>query len=363
MDFIDLKTQYKLYKEEIDVAIQKACTNAAFIMGSEVQKVEEELASFVGARFALSCSSGTDALLLALLALDLPKGSKIITSPFTFFASAEVIAFLGYEVVFADIEEDTFNIDVNKLKELITDDVKAIIPVSLFGQPANMSEINKLATEKNIFVIEDAAQSFGAAYQGKKSGALSLLGTTSFFPAKPLGCYGDGGAVFTDDEKLADEIIKYRIHGIAGGEFTKIGLNARFDAIQATVLRIKLKYYNDEIQKREKVAAYYVNTINDLNKNYITPTIREDRSSVYAQFCVRHPKRDEVVASLKDAGIPVAIHYKTPLHLQPVFKNLPYEKGSFPVSEKVSDDIFALPMHSFLKEEDQNTIVDVLGKI
>lgn len=358
INFIDLQAQYQKYKNEIDAEIHEVLDTSSYIMGGKVNELENNLANFVGSKHSISCSSGTDALLLALMALDIKKGDEVITSPFTFIATAEMIAFVGATPVFVDIDEKTYNIDPSKIEAVITDKTKAIMPVSIFGQTSDMESINKIAKKHNIKVIEDAAQSFGATYNGLKSCNLSDISTTSFFPAKPLGCYGDGGAVFTNDDALADKMRVILNHGQSSKyHHSHIGLNARIDTIQAGVLNIKLKYFDDEIKRRQKIAETY----NENLKNVIIPFVDSKSTSVWAQYCIRVPNREEMIKKCADKGIPTAIYYPLPLHLQEVFSNLGYESGDFPITEKVSKDIIALPMSAFLKDEEQNYIIEVVN--
>ena len=358
IDFIDLKKQYKEYKKEIDKEIFEVLESAAFIGGPKIAELEKKLAEFTGSKYVLTCSSGTDALLLALMAIGIEEGDEIITTPFTFIATAEVISLLKAKPVFVDLDEKTYNIDPTKIEDKITKKTKAIIPVSLYGQPADMDEINKIAKKYYLYVIEDGAQSFGAEYKGKKSCNLSDIGCTSFFPSKPLGCYGDGGAVFTNDEEIANKIAMLKNHGQSRRyEHDIIGLNARLDALQAAVLLVKLKYFPYEVEKRIELGSRYTKFLADY---VITPYIKEDRTSVYAQYSIRVNRRKEIINKLNTAGIPTAIHYPKPLHLQKAFENLRYKKGDFPVAEKISDEILSLPMSPFLSIEDQDYIINKL---
>jgi len=360
INFIDLKAQYELYEAEIDAAIKQVCTSTQFIGGQVHQKFEEELAQYVGVKHAIGCSSGTDALLLSLMALDIKPGDEVITTPFTFIATAEVIAFLGAKAVFVDIDEKTYNIDVEKIPAVITDKTKAIIPVSLYGQCSDMDAINEIANKHGLKVIEDACQSFGATYKGKKSGALSDIGCTSFFPSKPLGAYGDGGAVFTDSDEIAAKVRMLLNHGQNERYKHKyIGINGRLDTMQAAVLSVKLKYFATEVQNREKIGQRYTSLLRDVNG--ITPPFIEDHnSSVYAQYSIRVKDRESVTKKMADKGIPTAVHYPMPLHLQEAFAYLGYKEGDFPVSEAVSHEIMSLPMSPFLKEEEQDFVVATL---
>jgi UDP-2-acetamido-2-deoxy-ribo-hexuluronate aminotransferase len=330
-------------------------------MGKEVDALEAELAAYTGSKHAISCASGTDALLLALMALDIKAGDEVITTPFTFIATAEVIALLGAKPVFVDIDEQTYNIDPSKIEAAITPKTKAIMPVSLYGQCADMDEINAIAAKHNITVIEDAAQSFGAEYKGKKSCNLSKIGCTSFFPSKPLGCYGDGGAVFTNDDELAKKIASIRIHGQTERYVHKyVGINGRLDAVQAAVLRVKLPYFDAEVKKRLELGARYIELLKDID--LITPFTKSDRTNVYGQFSVCVKNRDEVMKKLGELGVPTAVHYPKPLHLQECFASLGYKNGDFPVCEKVSNEIMSLPFSAFLSESEQDEVAAALKK-
>lgn len=358
--FIDLKKQYSLYKQEINKEISDVLESCMFIGGEKIQNLEKGLSEFTGAKHAIACSSGTDALLLSLMALDIKIGDEVITTPFTFIATAEVIAFLGAKPVFVDIDEKTYNIDPTKIEEKITDKTKAILPVSLYGQPADMDEINQIAKKHNLKVIEDGCQSFGANYKDKKSCNLSDIGCTSFFPSKPLGCYGDGGAVFTNDEKLAHKIKMLLNHGQNERYKHKyIGINGRLDAIQAAVLLVKLKHFQDEIQKREEIGSRYTKLLQ--NSDVITPYIKNDRTSVYAQYSIRVKNRDKTIEDLNKQGIPTAVHYPMPLHLQECFGYLGYQERDFKIAEKVSHEIMSLPMSPYLEKSDQDIIIKALS--
>jgi UDP-2-acetamido-2-deoxy-ribo-hexuluronate aminotransferase len=359
INFIDLQAQYQQYKLEIDSAIHKILDTSAYIMGEKVKTLEENLSKYTGAPYALTCSSGTDALLLALMAIDVQPGDEIITTPFTFIATGESISLLGAKPIFVDIEEDTYNLDVKKVEASITNKTKAIIPVSLYGQPADMKEFNALGKKYIIVIIEDAAQSFGAIYNNNKSCNLSTIACTSFYPAKPLGCYGDGGAIFTQDEFLANKINSLRVHGQKETYLHQyIGINARFDAIQAAVVDVKLKHFEKEVSLRQKIANNYTKKF--LDSKIIPPIVKKDRTSVYAQYSIRVKNRTKVIEDLKKDSIPTAIHYGLPLHLQPVYKNLGYKQGDFPVTELIAQEIMSLPMHSFLEEEQQDYIIEKL---
>ena len=378
IDFANLKYQHELYKDEIESAMLKVARNCNFIMGEEVKELEENLCKFTGAKNAVTCSSGTDALLLAMMALDIKPGDEIITTPFTFIATAETIAFLGAKPVFVDIDEKTYNIDINKIEEKITDKTKAIMPVSLYGQPCDLDTLQSLITNhQSIYIIIDGAQSFGATYKGKAEVHYADIYTTSFFPAKPLGCYGDGGAVLTNNDELAQKMKMLRVHGQNKRYHHKyIGMGGRMDTIQCAVVNIKLKHYKEDLAKRQEVASKYSKVLSSKLKvgreklkvgsmkleeegektsnfqlptsNLILPIVKSDRTSAWAQYSVRVNNRDELQAKLKEAGIPTAVHYPMPLHLQECFKYLRYKEGDFPIAEKISKEIMSLPMNPYL---------------
>lgn len=356
--FIDLQSQYQAYKGEIDSAIQNVLDTSQYIMGPSVKQFEASLSKYVGAKHAIGCASGTDALLLALMAIGIKPNDEIITTPFTFIASSEVISLLGAIPVFVDIEADTYNIDAELIEAKITSKTKAIMPVSLYGQIADMDKINSIAEKHNLIVIEDAAQSFGATYKGKKSCNLSHFGCTSFFPSKPLGCYGDGGALFTNDDDLAEKARLFLAHGSRRRyDHEVIGINGRLDAIQAAILDVKLKYFEDEVQLRAEKGQYYIDLLKD--KGIQLPTIKEERTSVFAQFTLQSENREGLIKKLNDNDVPTAIHYPTPLHLQKCYKSLNYSVGDFPVSEKAANEVFSLPMSPFITKEQQSYIVDL----
>jgi len=355
MDFIDLKTQYRQYKTAIDEAIHEVLDNSNYVMGKQVFSLEETLANYVDAKHCISVASGTDSLLISLMALDIGPGDEVITVPYTWISTAEVIKLVGADVVFVDIEPTTYNIDLKQMEAAITPKTKAIMPVSLFGQMPDYEAINAIANKHGIPVIEDGAQSFGATQNGKKSCGVTTLGCTSFFPAKPFGCYGDGGAIFTSDDALADKCRAVRNHGgLVRHDHRYVGLNGRFDTIQAAVLLAKWPHFDKEVQARQAIGQRYSE---NLGNCCITPAIADGNTSVYAQYTIRLPNRDAVAASLKEQGIPTAIYYPSSVHQQPAFAYLGYKTGSFPVSEKVGDEVLSLPMHPFLSESDQDTIV------
>lgn len=358
INFIDLQGQYRKYKNEIDEQIAQTLDSSAYIGGQKVALLEENLARFSGAKHAIACSNGSSAIFVSLLALGIGRGDEVITSPFTFFATAEMIALTGAKPVFVDIDEKTYNIDPNLIQAAITPKTKAIMPVSLFGQIADMKRINQIAAKHGLTVIEDAAQSFGAKQEGARSCSLSKLATTSFFPAKPLGCYGDGGAIFTSDDELAQKIKILLNHGSKERYFhSAIGINGRLDAIQAGVLNVKLKYFDDEIAHRQEVAARYGQNL----KNVVTPFVERGNTSVWAQYCIRVKDRARMLEICAQKGVPTGVYYPLPLHLQEVFKDLGYKKGDFAVSERVSEDIMALPMSAFLSEQEQDYVIEVIN--
>jgi len=359
IDFANLQYQYQLYKDEIDSAIHAVLDKSNYIMGEEVRELEENLQEFTAAKHAITCSSGTDALLLAMMALDIKPGDEVITTPFTFIATAETIAFLGAKPVFVDIDEKTYNIDASKIEEKITPKTKAIIPVSLYGQPADIDAIQSIADKHNLKVIIDGAQSFGATYKGKTDSNLGDISTTSFFPAKPLGCFGDGGAVFTNDDELAAKIKSLRIHGQSKRYHHKyIGTGGRMDTIQCAVVNVKLQYYKKDLALRQEVANKYTQAL--AAKDLILPFVDKERTSVWAQYSVRVKNRDELQAKLKEAEIPTAVHYPMSLHLQKAFEYLGYKKGDFPISEIVSKEIISLPINPYIKDDELEYIYENL---
>ncbi|HOW51884.1 MAG TPA: DegT/DnrJ/EryC1/StrS family aminotransferase [bacterium] len=360
IELIDLAAQYRAYKDEFDAAIGTVCERAAFIMGSEVSELEQALAAHCGAPHCVSCANGTDALVLALRALDIGPGDEVITSTFSFIATAEAIATVGATPVFVDIEADTYLIDAAQIEKKITKKSRAIIPVSLYGQCPDIDAVNALAAKHNLTVIEDAAQSFGALYHGRKSCGLTRVATTSFFPAKPLGCYGDGGAVFTDDAAIAQKLASLRLHGQSKRYYHRlVGMNSRLDTVQAAVLLVKLAHFDDEIRQRQAVARRYDELLAKLP--LVRPTVREGRLSVWAQYAIRVKDRDTVAQKLKDAGIATAVHYPLPLHLQEVFAPLGYREGSLPLAEEAARTVLSLPMSAFVTAEEQEQVADTLA--
>jgi len=359
INFIDLKQQYETHKAEIHQAIEKVLESTAFIMGPEVQKLEQSLAQFTGSKHALACSSGTDALLLSLMALDVKPGDEIITTPFSFFATAEVICLLGAKPVFVDIDPITYNIDVARIEEKITDRTRVLIPVSLYGQCADMDEINSLAESYRLAVIEDACQSFGAEYKGRKSCNVSTIGCTSFFPSKPLGCYGDGGAIFTNDDELAAKMRSLLSHGQTERyRHRYIGINGRIDTLQAAILNVKLKYFPDEILERYEVAGRYTEMFRRADtEKIVPPVVKDDRTSVFAQYSIRVKDRNGFVTHMNARQIPTAIHYPVPMYRQEALAFMNIDPKQYPVTEAVSEEIVSLPMSSYLTKEQQDYIV------
>ncbi|HMV44801.1 MAG TPA: DegT/DnrJ/EryC1/StrS family aminotransferase [Leptospiraceae bacterium] len=360
LNFNDLKTQYNRIKVDLDKSIQNVLEKQNFIMGEEIEILEKKLSQFTGAKYSISCANGTDALQIALMAIDIKPDDEVITTPFSFISTVEVIALLGAKPVFCEIDEKTYNIDATKLESLITKKTKAIIPVSLFGQASDMDTINQIAEKYNLTVIEDAAQSFGARYKNIRSCNLSKIACTSFFPSKPLGCYGDGGAIFTSNDELYAKIKSIRTHGQEKKYYYQyVGVNSRLDTLQAAVLNEKMKLFPEECELREKVGSRYTELLKT-KKNLITPFISKDNHSVYAQYCLRAENREEIMNHLKTNEIPTMIYYPHPLHLQKAFSYLGYKTGDFPITEKISKEIFSIPMSPYLTEKEQDLVVSYL---
>ncbi len=371
IEFVDLKAQQKLIYPALMARIERVLAHGQYIMGPEVEEAEARLAAYVGVRHAVTCASGTDALLMVLMAKGVGPGDAVLTTPFTFIATAEVVQLAGATPVFVDIDPRTFNLDPSALEKTLSDwhrhpltaglRPKGIIPVDLFGQPADYDRINEIARDHGLFVLEDAAQSFGATYKGRRAGSLAEAAATSFFPAKPLGCYGDGGAIFTDDNELAEVLRSIRVHGQGAHryEHVRLGLNGRFDSLQAAVLLAKLEIFDQEAAARQEVARRYDKGLKDLVE---VPYISSDCTSIWAQYSVLSEHRDIFQGKLREADIPTAVYYPKPLHLQPAFASLGYRAGDFPVSEAVARRIFSLPMHPYLSEEDQDFIIEVLRR-
>jgi UDP-2-acetamido-2-deoxy-ribo-hexuluronate aminotransferase len=360
IQFIDLKAQYQHLKADIDARIHAVLDHGQYIMGPEVKEVEQQLAAYTGVKHAIGVCDGTKALLIALMALGVGRGDEVITTPFTFIATGEMIALLGATPVFVDIDPISYNLDPALLEAAITPRTKAIMPVSLYGQCADFTAINAIADKHGIAVIEDGAQSFGASQHGKKSGSLSTIGCTSFFPSKPLGCYGDGGACFTNDDELAKKMREIRVHGQDRRyHHPVIGLNGRLDTIQAAVLLAKLPSFADEVAARERIGARYSVLLQDVAR---VPVIGAGNTHVYAQYTIEVDNREAVQKALQELGVPTAVHYPIPLHLQPAFAHLGLGEGSFPLAEAAGKRVMSLPMHPFLDEATQDAIVAAVKK-
>jgi UDP-2-acetamido-2-deoxy-ribo-hexuluronate aminotransferase len=366
MKLIDLGAQQELIRASLEKRMKGVLAHGQYIMGPEVKELETQLAKFAGTKHAIGCSSGTDALLIALMAYGVGPGDAIFTTPFTFIATAEVIALLGATPVFADINPRSFNIDPQKLREAIEKTrvdgklkPKGMIPVDLFGLPADYDEIMSFANKESLFVLQDAAQSFGALYKGKRAPALGHVGATSFFPAKPLGCYGDGGAIFTDDDKLAEVMRSIILHGKGSHKYEniRIGVNGRLDTLQAAILLAKLEVFGKELDNRQRVAEKYSA---GLKGTVEVPLIPKGMVSAWAQYSILTERRDDLERYLKEKGIPTAIYYPTPLHLQPAIAYLGYKKGDFPVSEDASHRILSLPMHPYLTDQEMQEVTEAI---
>ncbi len=358
MQFIDLKTQSLRIEQPLFARLKAIMDSASYIMGPDVALLEQALAEFVGVDYALGVASGTDALLIALMALDIQPGDEVITTPFSFFATAEVIALLGAKPIFVDIDPITYNIDPALIEAAITAKTKAIMPVSLYGQCADMDAINAIAARHQLPVIEDAAQSFGATYRGKRSCSLTTIGCTSFFPSKPLGAYGDGGACFTNDPELALRMKEIRLHGQSERYVhTRLGINGRLDTFQAAVLLEKMAIFPEEIELRQQVAARYAAM---LPENIRKPVILAGYQSVFAQYTIEVNDRHQTQDALQQRGIPTAVHYPLGLHQQPILQKMFPHEQSFPNTEYAARRVMSLPMHPYLTEVDQQKIVVAL---
>jgi UDP-2-acetamido-2-deoxy-ribo-hexuluronate aminotransferase len=362
--FIDLASQQEQIQPELDAAISRVLNHGKYIMGPEVQELEERLANYAGVKHSIAVSSGTDSLLIAMMALGIGPGDEVLTVPYTWISTAEMISLLGAKPVFVDIENDTWNMDPSMLENYITERTKCIMPVGIYGQPANLEAINEIASRNgNIPVIEDAAQCFGATHHGKRSCALSTIGSTSFFPSKPLGCYGDGGALFTDDDTLAQLMRQIRVHGQSKKHHHPVlGVNGRLDTIQAAILLCKLKIFDIEIDKRQSAAKRYNQNLASINDLTI-PHIKKENSSVYAQYTILSNEREVFASRLRDKNIPSVSYYKVPLHLQPVFSYLGHKKGDFPVTERVADEGLSLPMSAWMTHSQLEYISEVFSSI
>jgi UDP-2-acetamido-2-deoxy-ribo-hexuluronate aminotransferase len=355
MEFIDLKEQFHRYRADIEARMASVLDHGHFIMGPEIAELEKQLAEYTGVKHAITVASGTDSLEIALRAFGIGPGDEVVTVPFTWISSAEAIRLVGATPVFVDIAPDDFNMDVTKLEAAITRRTRAIMPVSLFGQMPDFDEINRVALAHKLPVLEDGAQSFGATQNGRKSCAVSTIGSTSFFPAKPLGCYGDGGAVFTESDELAEKMKAIRTHGgVKRHHHTLVGMNGRFDTLQAAVLLAKMPHFADEVEARGRIGARYSELLKDVCE---VPKVCPGNTHVYAQYTIRVSDRELLGTKLKAAGVPTAVYYPKCLHEQPVFADLGYQWGDFLQSERASREVISLPMHPFLSESDQDAVV------
>lgn len=366
MQFLDLNKQYRSIKKEIDKTIKDVLESSSFIGGNEVQRFEEEIAEYCGSKYAIGVNSGTDALYLSLKALGIGNGDEVITTPFTFVATAEVIANCGAKPVFVDIEPKTFNIDVSKIENKITKKTKAIIPVHLFGQMADMNIIKKIAKKHKLFIIEDSAQAIGSEYYEKKAGSIGNCGCFSFFPSKNLGAYGDGGMIVTNSKKINDKIKLLKNHGSSPKEKYKniiLGTNSRLDSIQSAILRIKLKYLNKWSEQRRKKADYYSEKLNNI-ENIVIPITKKNRTHIFHQYTIRvkNGKRDKFKDFSDKEGIPTMVYYPLPLHIQPAFKYLGYKEGYFPETEKAAKEVLSLPVYAEIKKEEQDIVIGKIKK-
>ncbi len=353
MQFNDLQKQFQFIKSDIHAHINRVLEHGQYILGEEVQTLETELAAYVGVKHCITVANGTDALMIAMMALGIKPGDEVITTPFTFIATAEMIKLLGAIPVFVDIDPATYLIDVNKIADAITEKTKCIMPVSLYGQCADMDRMNQIAKQYQIPVIEDAAQSFGATYQNKPSCSLTTIGCTSFFPSKPLGCYGDGGACFTNEDELASVMRQIRVHGQSKRyHHTLLGMNSRLDTVQAAILLVKLRIFDSEIKARRRIGKRYTDL---LTPHVKTMQLLPTNTCVYAQYTIEVPERDLFQQSLKAVNIPTAVHYPIPLHLQPIFTD--HASYHFPHAEKAAKHVMSLPMHPYLTDEDQDSII------
>ena len=370
MQFIDLSAQQKRIRSNIQTRISDILDHGKYIMGPEVYELESKLAEYVGRKHCISCSSGTDAILIPLMAKNIGIGDAVITTPFTYIATAEVIKLLGATPVFVDIYSDTFNMNPDGIPDAIKHakelglNAKAIIPVDLFGLPARFRLIEEYSLKYNLFLIEDAAQGFGGSIRDKKAGSFGHCSSTSFFPAKPLGCYGDGGAIFTDDDELATIMRSIRVHGAGKDKYdnVRLGINGRLDTLQAAILLEKLSIYEEELKLRNRNASFY---LNNLKSSFKKPFIPNQYKSCWAQFSIVANSKEEKEACTKllnKKGIPTMNYYPIPLHLQKVFSYLGYKKNQFTTTEKISDSVFSIPMHPYLKQSDQNKIVDIINE-
>ncbi len=360
MEFIDLKKQYQRDRDNINIRMQAVLDHGRYIMGPEIEELESTLAAYVGVKHAVTAASGTDSLEIALRALGIGPGDEVLTVPFTWISTAEVILLVGATPVFVDIDPEDYNIDVEQIEAAITPRTRALLPVSLFGQMPDYDRINAIAARHNLPVIEDGAQSFGATRNGRRSCGITTIGSTSFFPAKPLGCYGDGGALFTNDDALAEGFRVIRNHGgQKRHHHTCVGMNGRFDTLQAAVLLAKWPYFEEEVEQRGQLGARYSQRLGR-SAHIGTPEVQSGNTHVYAQYTIRVPDRDALGENLRQQGIPTAVYYPKCLHEQPVFAGCGKAAGDFPVAEQAAREVISLPMHPFLDETDQDQIVSAV---
>ena len=372
MQFIDLKTQFERIQDDVTSRVGNVLESQRYIMGPEVAELEGELASYVGVSNVLGCSSGTDALLIPLMAFNLKEADAVFVPSFTFFASAEAITLAGGTPVFVDIDPRTFNISPESLSEAIEKTVeegkltpRGVIAVDLFGQPADYDAIGAITAKHGLFLLEDAAQGFGGVYKGRKAGSFGDVAATSFFPAKPLGCYGDGGAIFTDNDSLAEDMFSIRVHGQGGDKYdnVRMGINGRLDTIQAAILLSKLAIFDSEVEARNRVADRYTELLKDC---FVTPYVADDCRSVWAQYTLLakdEAQRNRIVDGMRECGLPIAVYYPIPIHLSTAYQSLGYKSGDLPICEDCAKRVFSLPMHPYLSDEDMDTIVAAVKEL
>lgn len=360
MEFIDLGAQRRRLSS-LDSRIQKVLDHAKFIMGPEVGELEERLAKFVGAKHCIAVANGTDALQIGMMAAGIKPGDEVITTAFSFFATVETILLLGAKPIFADIDPKTYNLNAKNIERLITPKTRMILPVSLYGQCADFDQINEIAKRHKLLVMEDAAQSFGASQNGRRSCALTDLSATSFFPSKPLGCYGDGGACFTNDDQLATKMKQIRVHGQDRRyHHSSVGVNSRLDTLQAAILLAKMEVFDEEIELRQEVASRYDRSLKGLTS---VPFIESKNQSVYAQYTIEVDHREQVQKALADMGIPTMVHYPIAMHDQPALKAVYPNQETHPFSERAAARVMSLPFHPYLTESDQNRVIDAITKV
>lgn len=363
--FIDLKTQYLALKDSIQTRINKVLESGAYVNGPEVVELEKKLAEHTGVKYSLACASGTDALLIPLMGLGIGPGDEVITTAFSFIATAETIVLAGAKPIYCDIDPKTFNIDPTKIEKLITSKTKAIMPVSLYGQVADMDEVNAIAKKHNLFVIEDLAQSYGAKYKGKRSGSLTTASGTSFYPAKPLGCYGDGGAIFTNDDNLYKAMKEIRDHGSESRYYhTRLGLNGRLDTIQCAILLAKMERYDWEVEQRQKIGNYFNEKLSVIKTpGFSTPLVKTDRDSVWAQYTVMVPDRPLFQKKMQELGVPTVVHYPRIMPDQPWYKEHSSQAGDWTHSRFAAEHVVSLPMYPDMDRATQDKIIDSVIKV